>query len=220
MPSPVVLRLLVGGRQYRCSGGGAEAAGSLFAVPKATFAALTHAAEEPPAVGFLMALWWPWPVFGPWMASSGRLHGFFCRCSQGPPKNLGIVAEQVATYPQKKTQQPSCSPRQRTSTTAAAQACHCAKCRWRLQKLDLSTKKPRLYYYHYVFIEPLKNNQGQPGSCAGVPACARSGAWFSYKNSSYVPAFMLGFMPFLLKTPGVFRLGTKGRCSAIPKEMP
>ena len=79
MPSPVVLRLLVGGRQCRCSGGGAEGAGGLFAVPKATFAALTHAAEEPPAVGCLMALWWPcsgpgrflapgWPRLAAYMA--------------------------------------------------------------------------------------------------------------------------------------------------------
>ena len=218
MPSPVVLRLLVGGRQCRCSGDGAEGAGGLFAVPKATFAALTHAADACCGLpnGPVVALAGFWPLDGLAWPPTWLFYG----CRQGPPKNLGIVAEQVATYPQKKTQQASCSPRQRSSTTAAAQACHCAKCRWRLQKLDLSTKKPRLYYYHYVFIEPLKNNQGQPGSCAGVPACARSGAWFSYKNSSYVPAFMLGFMPFLLKTPGVFRLGTKGRCSAIPKEMP
>ncbi len=89
MPSPVVLRLLVGGRQCRCSGGGAEGAGGLFAVPKATFAALTHAAEEPPAVGFLMALWWPWPVFGPWMASSGRLHGFFADTEKKKKKTWG-----------------------------------------------------------------------------------------------------------------------------------
>ena len=102
----------------------------------------------------------------------------------------------------------------------SAQTCPKHKSLFDKGKVKLSTEKANPYYYHYVFIEPLKNNQGQPGSCAGVPACARSGAWFSYKNSSYVPAFMLGFMPFLLKTPGVFRLGTKGRCSAIPKEMP
>ena len=66
MPSPVVLRLLVGGRQYRCSGGGAEGAGSLFAEPKATFTALT----QPQRNRLLWAAEWPCGGLG-WFLGPG-----------------------------------------------------------------------------------------------------------------------------------------------------
>ena len=107
----------------------------------------------------------------PHLAECGGVCGF----RQGPPQSLGIVAEQLAGYPHKNARQASCSRRQRSGRTAVAQACHGGKCRLRLQKMDLSTEKRRLYYYHYVFIKPLKNNQGQPGPApASLPV---RGCW-------------------------------------------